>query len=189
LQRRHTGDFLHIVRIAKTYAFFSETMHRKYKGSTTADGANEHVAPGGGIGRPEDIYKVRANWIGPSIGGYPGVIEQGHLVRPANFESYQLVGEVDPIEDQPAFNSEGRAIFWEVSRASPERVFATDAAETGRNRPRHGEVNSKQLIGMTGATAARPFISAPLVSPSYMEACLRVGMRVRRPVGKIFDPK
>lgn len=179
---------MHIVRIAKTYAFFSETMHRKYKGSTTADGANEHVA-GGGIGRPEDIYKVRANWIGPSIEGYPGVIKQGHLVRPANFESYKLVGEVDPIEDQPAFNGDGRAIFWEASKASPERVFAMDAAETERNPPRHAEVNSKEAIDITSISATRLSTAASLVSASHVEACMRGRIRVWRPASQIFDPK
>lgn len=47
-------------------------------------------------------------------GGCPGVTVEGRLVRPENFESYVLIGEVSPIEDQPAIYDVGIPDFWEA---------------------------------------------------------------------------
>ena len=82
----------------------------------------------GRLTKPEDIFKVRANWIGPAMGGYPGLIVEGFLVRPESYKSYVLVSEVDPIEYQPSVKNH-RPPFWEASKASPDKVLLIDAAE------------------------------------------------------------
>ena len=117
------------------------------------------------------------------------MIKEGRLVRPVNFESYKLLGEVDPIEEQPAFNGEGRAIFWEASKASPADVFARDAAEADRNFPRPEEMKGGQPIGQVDPLETRlSFAPSVSISP-YLATCVRLGIHARKPVGRIFDLK
>ena len=106
----------------KAYAFWSPAAHRKSGGLTTATGIVELVYDDCRMD-PEDISRVSVNWIGPCIGGYPGILLNGKLIRPADFGSYKLVTVVDDIENQPLREPRRYSRFWNADNALPERVF------------------------------------------------------------------
>lgn len=87
----------------RAFVFWSADLHRKYDGATTIQGYAR-------------FKPVKANWIGPSIGGDPGVVQDGHIVRPEGLDTYQLIG---PFEEHEYF-------FTTLDAALPAHVFAVE---------------------------------------------------------------
>lgn len=81
---------------------FSDIMHEYYRGKTTVTGFDKHG------------NEVRANWIGPSMEGEPGVIVGNAILRPFDAASYRRIGLVN----------EGGLRFPRPKRAHPNYVFA-----------------------------------------------------------------
>ena len=67
------------------YAFFSQELHDRREGKETLQFRD--VATGA---------VIDANWVGPETDGYPGLLENGVLARPAQYETFVRVGEVAP---------------------------------------------------------------------------------------------
>jgi hypothetical protein len=74
-----------IVSISPTFAFFSKRVHRITSGRTTVE-----------LKSCDCETVVKANWIGPAVSGFPGIVRGSTIVRPPNHESYVRVGEVGP---------------------------------------------------------------------------------------------
>src|ERR1700720_3578174 len=72
-------------RATKTFAFFSQQVHDERSGRFTDEFRN---AASGEVTKP--------NYVGPSIGGYPGRRLHGNVVRPPNYKTYVRVGEASP---------------------------------------------------------------------------------------------
>jgi len=69
----------------RRFAFFSQDAHDRWGGSATIECRDKS---GGSL--------VKANYLGQSIGGYPGHVENNKIIRPPKHETHVCVGELGP---------------------------------------------------------------------------------------------
>jgi hypothetical protein len=72
-----------IASISGHFGFFSQQLHDNQQGGGTLELYDQAAG---------DIVKV--NWMGPSIGGYPGIVKNGAIARPKDYETFVCLGRI-----------------------------------------------------------------------------------------------